>query len=78
MSYDIFYFHLIAVKPFFNKEPTDLTVLTGQTVQFYCSVGGDPQPQIIWRRGKTIYVFLCDPNAHSIKFNILTYTLFYR
>ena len=38
------------VKPFFNKEPSDLTVLAGQTVQFYCSVGGDPQPQILWRK----------------------------
>lgn len=39
-----------AVKPFFNKEPSDLTVLAGQTVQFHCSVGGDPQPQILWRK----------------------------
>ncbi|XP_031630104.1 roundabout homolog 2 isoform X2 [Contarinia nasturtii] len=40
----------VQVKPFFNKEPSDLTVLAGQTVQFYCSVGGDPQPQILWRK----------------------------
>lgn len=49
ITYD-FTFIFIAVKPFFNKEPADLTVLTGQTVQFYCSVGGDPQPQILWRK----------------------------
>lgn len=41
---------LFTVKPFFNKEPSDLTVLAGQTVQFYCSVGGDPMPQILWRK----------------------------
>lgn len=28
------------VKPFFNKEPADITVLAGKNVQFYCSVGG--------------------------------------
>ncbi|XP_055700087.1 roundabout homolog 2 isoform X1 [Phlebotomus papatasi] len=40
----------VQVKPYFNKEPTDITVLSGQTVQFHCSVGGDPQPQILWRK----------------------------
>lgn len=38
------------MKPFFNKEPTDVTVLAGNTVKFHCSVGGDPQPQILWRK----------------------------
>jgi roundabout axon guidance receptor 2 len=38
------------VKPFFSKEPSDVTVLKGQSVQFQCRVGGDPEPNILWRR----------------------------
>ena len=41
---------LFTVKPYFNKEPSDITVLTGETVQFHCSVSGDPQPKILWRK----------------------------
>lgn len=43
-------FVVFAVKPFFNKEPTDVTVLAGESVQFQCKVGGDPTPNILWRR----------------------------
>lgn len=42
-------FPFFSVKPFFNKEPADITVLAGKTVQFHCSVGGD-DPQILWRK----------------------------
>lgn len=41
---------LFSVKPSFNKEPSDANVLVGQTVQFYCLVEGDPQPQVLWRK----------------------------
>lgn len=41
---------MFAVKPTFNKEPSDANVLAGQTVQFYCAVEGDPQPQVLWRK----------------------------
>lgn len=41
---------LVTVKPFFSKEPSDVTVLKGQSVQFQCRVGGDPDPNILWRR----------------------------
>nr|CAD7430496.1 unnamed protein product [Timema monikensis] len=40
----------VHVKPFFNKEPSDVTVLEDQNVQFQCLVGGDPHPNILWRR----------------------------
>ncbi|XP_023708253.1 protein sax-3 isoform X3 [Cryptotermes secundus] len=40
----------VHVKPFFSKEPSDVTVLKGQSVQFQCRVGGDPDPNILWRR----------------------------
>lgn len=38
------------MKPFFHKEPSDVTVLAGDSVKFHCAVGGDPQPQILWRK----------------------------
>ncbi|XP_055387445.1 roundabout homolog 2 [Condylostylus longicornis] len=40
----------VQVKPFFTKEPPDSQILAGQTVTFQCLVGGDPQPQILWRK----------------------------
>ncbi|KAG5675348.1 hypothetical protein PVAND_005258 [Polypedilum vanderplanki] len=40
----------VQVKPTFIKEPSNASVLAGQTVQLYCSVTGDPQPQIYWRK----------------------------
>ncbi|XP_069684562.1 roundabout homolog 2 isoform X2 [Periplaneta americana] len=40
----------VHVKPFLSKEPSDATVLEGQSVQFQCRVGGDPEPNILWRR----------------------------
>lgn len=46
----ISYFFFLAVKPTFNKEPSDANVLAGQTVQFYCAVEGDPQPKVLWRK----------------------------
>lgn len=50
MKNNFFFIFLFSVKPFFNKEPSDITVLAGKTVQFHCAVGGDPQPQILWRK----------------------------
>lgn len=38
------------MKPFFQKEPHDKTILSGKTVQFDCLVGGDPMPHILWRK----------------------------
>ncbi|XP_058465056.1 roundabout homolog 2-like isoform X2 [Malaya genurostris] len=40
----------VQVKPYFINEPTDITVLVGQRVQFQCTVGGDPHPQILWKK----------------------------
>ncbi|XP_049767979.1 protein sax-3-like [Schistocerca cancellata] len=40
----------VHVKPFFSKEPADATVLEDQSVHFQCRVGGDPAPNILWRR----------------------------
>lgn len=44
------FFFYFSVKPFFNREPADTTVLAGESVQFQCRVGGDPVPNILWRR----------------------------
>lgn len=38
------------VKPFFNKEPSDIVSVVGQRVLFECSVGGEPNPNVLWRR----------------------------
>ncbi|XP_052564036.1 protein sax-3-like isoform X2 [Culex pipiens pallens] len=40
----------VQVKPYFINEPPDMTVLVGQRVQFQCTVGGDPHPQILWKK----------------------------
>ncbi|XP_046384505.1 roundabout homolog 2-like isoform X2 [Ischnura elegans] len=41
----------VHVKPFVSKEPQDATVVAGEAVEFECRVGGDPPPEILWRRG---------------------------
>ncbi|KAG8183570.1 hypothetical protein JTE90_025130 [Oedothorax gibbosus] len=40
----------VHVKPFFVREPEHVTVLSDESVQFECRVGGDPLPTITWRR----------------------------
>ncbi|XP_075224149.1 roundabout homolog 2-like isoform X2 [Lycorma delicatula] len=40
----------VHVKPYFINEPSDVTVVTGQNVEFHCKVEGDPPPKILWRR----------------------------
>ncbi|KAL1128888.1 hypothetical protein AAG570_013422 [Ranatra chinensis] len=40
----------VHVKPFFNKEPSGITAVAEQSVEFQCKVGGDPSPKILWRR----------------------------
>lgn len=38
------------MKPFFLAMPSNQTILTDQTAEFACRVGGDPPPEILWRR----------------------------
>lgn len=38
------------MKPYFLKTPSNQTILTDQTAEFACRVGGDPPPEILWRR----------------------------
>ncbi|EZA60020.1 Roundabout-like protein [Ooceraea biroi] len=40
----------VHVKPFFLAVPSNQTILTDQTAEFACRVGGDPPPEILWRR----------------------------
>ncbi|ENN71106.1 hypothetical protein YQE_12039, partial [Dendroctonus ponderosae] len=40
----------IYVKPFMIRPPEDITALVGTAVDFPCYVGGDPTPDVLWRR----------------------------
>lgn len=40
----------ITVKPFLVRPPEDIVALVGSTVEFPCGVGGDPLPDVLWRR----------------------------
>lgn len=41
---------VFAVKPFLIQSPEDVTVQVGSSVTFSCVVGGDPAPDVLWRR----------------------------
>jgi len=41
---------IFAVKPYFVATPSNQTILADQTAEFVCRVGGDPSPEILWRR----------------------------
>ncbi|XP_054281738.1 protein sax-3-like [Macrosteles quadrilineatus] len=41
----------VDVRPFLIQGPQDVTVQVGGTVTFTCVVGGDPLPDVMWRRG---------------------------
>lgn len=40
----------VHVKPFLIRGPSDAVALAGGSVEFQCRVGGDPQPDVLWRR----------------------------
>jgi roundabout axon guidance receptor 2 len=37
-------------RPYFLKPPQDQVVLAGAAVEFSCRVGGDPLPDVLWKR----------------------------
>ncbi|CAG7832052.1 unnamed protein product [Allacma fusca] len=37
-------------KPYFTREPEDVTVLVGDAATFYCQVEGMPEPEVQWYR----------------------------
>lgn len=39
-----------AVKPYLITGPEDVVAQTGGSVTFQCRVGGDPLPDVLWRR----------------------------
>lgn len=45
-----FLFQIHLVKPFLVRGPHDQTVVEGSSVTFQCRVGGDPMPDVLWRR----------------------------
>ncbi|KAJ9575392.1 hypothetical protein L9F63_025657, partial [Diploptera punctata] len=40
----------VHVKPFLIRGPQDAVTLAGGSVEFQCLVGGDPVPDVLWRR----------------------------
>lgn len=40
----------VHVKPFLIRGPQNQTVVTGSSVVFQCRVGGEPLPDVLWRR----------------------------
>ncbi|XP_058815067.1 protein sax-3-like [Topomyia yanbarensis] len=40
----------VHVKPFLIRGPHDSTIVEGSSVTFQCRVGGDPMPDVLWRR----------------------------
>lgn len=38
------------MKPFIVRGPKDAVILAGGVVEFECRVGGDPPPDVLWRR----------------------------
>ncbi|KAJ3645375.1 hypothetical protein Zmor_023041 [Zophobas morio] len=40
----------VLIKPYLVKAPEDTVALVGSTVDFACAVGGDPLPDVLWRR----------------------------
>lgn len=44
-------FHkLFPVKPFLIRGPQNQTAVVGSSVTFQCRVGGEPLPDVLWRR----------------------------
>lgn len=40
----------LTVKPFMIRGPQNQTAVTGSSVIFQCRVGGEPLPDVLWRR----------------------------
>lgn len=44
------YIRSLTVKPFLIRGPSNQSVVEGSSVTFQCRVGGDPLPDVLWRR----------------------------
>lgn len=47
---DFLTIHAFPVKPFLIRGPQNQTTVTGSSVVFQCRVGGEPLPDVLWRR----------------------------
>ena len=48
--FKLFIFNSSTVKPFLIRGPQNQTAVTGSSVIFQCRVGGEPLPDVLWRR----------------------------
>lgn len=46
----LFVLPLFTVKPFLIRGPQNQTAVVGNSVTFQCRVGGEPVPDVLWRR----------------------------
>lgn len=46
-------FNYLTVKPFLIRAPNNQSAVRGSSVTFPCRVGGDPIPDVLWRRSAT-------------------------
>jgi len=46
----IFIFFSVSVRPFLIRGPQNQTAVVGSSVVFQCRIGGDPLPDVLWRR----------------------------
>ena len=69
---------MLTVKPFLIRGPQNQTAVTGSSIVFQCRVGGEPLPDVLWRRtasggnmplGEFFFLFV----IHSIQSSINTY-----
>lgn len=62
------------VKPFIIRGPQNQTAVVGSAVTFQCGVGGEPLPDVLWRRsasggnmplGECVYFYKLVQNARN-------------
>lgn len=55
VTYKLIDLFALVVPPSFTSEPTDQTVIEGETVTFHCDAAGNPPPEIVWiKDGRTV------------------------
>lgn len=46
----VFCYSILTARPFLIRGPQNQTAVVGTSVIFQCRIGGDPLPDVLWRR----------------------------